>query len=405
MTAEILIMNKNAIALATDSAVTVGNQKTYTGVNKLFMLSNDPPMGIMIYNNADFMNIPLESLIKEFRLRYGCELKNVHSFMEYFLDFIKKIALEHRGDFNKYFSKIIENIYSEVKNDFDLFNKLENNPEDILRQIDLSLTDYREKFFNNKRFKKYEYDFERLVERDFDNKSMDFKKIIKEIYQKMYIIREYEHSGIIIAGFNDYELFPSFSSYDIYSIFEDDCNFFKERKSITNSELPSILPFAQTDVVEHFLLGMDEGLLNTIVQIFEDTINSYPSDIINLLDNDSKIDADSFHYLESKINKINKDNEKLVQNFMVFLETYNINSLAPIQTSIDALPREELGNMCESLIHLTSLKRKVDEGLETVGGDIDVAIISKGDGFIWAKRKHYFDSKTNPQFLKRKKFR
>ena len=30
MTAEILIMNRNAIAMAADSAVTVGNQKTYT---------------------------------------------------------------------------------------------------------------------------------------------------------------------------------------------------------------------------------------------------------------------------------------------------------------------------------------------------------------------------------------
>jgi len=28
---------------------------------------------------------------------------------------------------------------------------------------------------------------------------------------------------------------------------------------------------------------------------------------------------------------------------------------------------------------------------ETVAGPIDVAIISKGDGLIWIKRKHYFD--------------
>lgn len=45
MTSEVLIMNKNAIVMAADSAVTVGNMKTYNGFNKLFMLSNDPPMG------------------------------------------------------------------------------------------------------------------------------------------------------------------------------------------------------------------------------------------------------------------------------------------------------------------------------------------------------------------------
>ena len=36
---------------------------------------------------------------------------------------------------------------------------------------------------------------------------------------------------------------------------------------------------------------------------------------------------------------------------------------------------------------------------ETVGGPIDVAlIISKGDGLIWIKRKHYFSPELNPQF-------
>ncbi len=36
---------------------------------------------------------------------------------------------------------------------------------------------------------------------------------------------------------------------------------------------------------------------------------------------------------------------------------------------------------------------------ETVGGPIDVAVISKGDGFIWIKRKHYFSPELNPQFF------
>jgi hypothetical protein len=36
---------------------------------------------------------------------------------------------------------------------------------------------------------------------------------------------------------------------------------------------------------------------------------------------------------------------------------------------------------------------------ETVGGPVDVALISKGDGFIWIKRKHYFKAELNPQFF------
>ncbi len=55
--------------------------------------------------------------------------------------------------------------------------------------------------------------------------------------------------------------------------------------------------------------------------------------------------------------------------------------------------------MAESLVTITSLKRKFTLEAETVGGPIDVAVISKGDGFIWIKRKHYFEASSNPQFF------
>lgn len=67
MTSEILIMTPTAIALAADSVVTIGNSKTYDGANKLFMLSNNPPSGIMIYNNANFYNIPNGNYNKRFQ--------------------------------------------------------------------------------------------------------------------------------------------------------------------------------------------------------------------------------------------------------------------------------------------------------------------------------------------------
>ncbi len=66
MTAEITVMNKSAVALAADSAVTLGppgNGKIYDTVNKVFSLSKFHPVGIMIYGNAEFMRIPWETII------------------------------------------------------------------------------------------------------------------------------------------------------------------------------------------------------------------------------------------------------------------------------------------------------------------------------------------------------
>ena len=74
MTAEIAIMNKTAVALATDSAVTIeriGDRKVYNSANKLFTLSKYHPVGIMLYGRADFMGIPWESIIKIYRSKLG----------------------------------------------------------------------------------------------------------------------------------------------------------------------------------------------------------------------------------------------------------------------------------------------------------------------------------------------
>jgi hypothetical protein len=60
--------------------------------------------------------------------------------------------------------------------------------------------------------------------------------------------------------------------------------------------------------------------------------------------------------------------------------------------------------MAEALVSLTSLKRRVTTDAETVGGPTDVALISKGDGFIWIKRKHYFSSELNHDFFTRNSY-
>ena len=51
------------------------------------------------------------------------------------------------------------------------------------------------------------------------------------------------------------------------------------------------------------------------------------------------------------------------------------------------------------LLGMEPLDIAIDRNIGTVGGPIDVSIISKGDGFIWLKRKHYFERKYNPQYF------
>ena len=66
-----------------------------------------------------------------------------------------------------------------------------------------------------------------------------------------------------------------------------------------------------------------------------------------------------------------------------------------------SLPKSELASMAESLVNLTSLKRKVSLQAETVGGAVDVAVVSKRDGFVWIKKKHYFKDELNLHMVRR----
>ena len=70
MTAIVGVLNSQGIAIAADSAVTVsGNnvKKVYNRSNKIFTLSKFHPIGISIYNRADYMGMPLETIIKMYR--------------------------------------------------------------------------------------------------------------------------------------------------------------------------------------------------------------------------------------------------------------------------------------------------------------------------------------------------
>lgn len=86
----------------------------------------------------------------------------------------------------------------------------------------------------------------------------------------------------------------------------------------------------------------------------------------------------------SGLNTLKEKNKRLIQDMVTFM------------------PKQELSNFAESLVNITSMKRKVSAEQETVGGPIDVAVISRSDGFVWVRRKHYFDPVLNPRFFFRK---
>src|SRR5579859_71180 len=86
-------MNKSAVAMAADSAVTISSGrsgiKTYDTMNKLFELIKGRPVGVMVYANAELNGVPWETVIKCYReSRAGFHFKQLDDYASDFLAYL-----------------------------------------------------------------------------------------------------------------------------------------------------------------------------------------------------------------------------------------------------------------------------------------------------------------------------
>ena len=139
------------------------------------------------------------------------------------------------------------------------------------------------------------------------------------------------------------------------------------------------------------MFGINHNYLNTLD-------NEFRRHVLNKLEaiTDNNLEEEGKNRLKTELEKQWKE---VIDGIVEFS---NREYLFPILRAVRVLPIDELALMAESLVNLTSFRRRVamDENSFTVGGPIDVAVISKGDGFVWIKRKHYFNPELNHHFFR-----
>lgn len=418
MTAVIGILNKQGIALAADSAVTVmgGNQKKiYNTANKIFTLSKFHPVSIMIYSSSAFMQTPWEIIIKLYRKKLSDnKFDTINEYKDDFIQFLKD---------NKYFTTDEGQLHNLKQ--FIYWN-LSNLKDAVLRKLTDEKTEEELKIEFVELFKK---ELQNIIDSYADGKSTlnvfekysleEFDKYIREgiieicklIFEDIefkedfieLLIKQYHcvltsnnflgiETGLVFAGFGDKEIYPSLISVNIAEAFDNKLRYFENRNvQISDKNNGAIQPFAQTDVIDMFLTGIDPNMDRAYFSIFQDTLKKYHSFIGDSI-------KDLNEEISKKIKTLNID--EVSKEFYNEMEKVKRElQIIPTVDTVSILSKEDLSEMAESLIYLTYLKRRISSDEESVGGPIDVAIISKGDGFIWKKRKHYFSQELNKHFM------
>ncbi len=420
MTAEVAVINDSAVALAADSLVTVSRQgqpeKTYTA-NKLFTFSKHAPVGVMIYGNASVMQVPWETVIKMFRRQLGRTVfDTVEEYAEHFLDFLAASDMLFpaetqqawfRGVLHSYLGVLRSRIDKLVKEHTDLHGGIDE--KNIVRIAAETVAAEYDKVQSLEARKGLRLGFEREFLAKYTREIVDemetqmgklplntstrrkLMDVAKTIFLKDRAIPVSE-TGIVVAGFGERECFPATVGVRIHGVLERQAIFSREDHDCFKGPGCAVLPFAQRDVVDSFLQGIDastsqlflqvvEGLLSEFTKVVADHVGLSPSETETLVDRLNDGSKNAMVVIKKKL-----EDQRRKQH------------VDPLLAAVAVLPKQDLAVLAESLVDLTSIKRKVSHGVETVGGPTDVAVISKGDGFVWIRRKHYFGADINPQF-------
>jgi hypothetical protein len=427
MTAEIAILNKEAVALAADSAATTGigmSPKIFSSANKLFALSKYTPIGMMVFGGAHYMSIPWETIIKEYRRKLGeTRFPTLNEYANDFIEFLDKgndfIPLKIQDDFFKsHVNSFFQTINKIINNQFDqvLVEKNDIKHEEVVQIVKETIKKIADRWNKSSPLASLPKNFADQLKKKYKD---NVRAIRKEIFQKLPIsniesrrLNEIAYSlftrslpigfnrkgtsGIVIAGFGDKEVFPSLYTCDIHGFINNRLIYDNQDDLIIDFKNTAIIiPFAQGEMVHTFMEGVNPDYQRLIFDSLYDVFKQYTQTILDKL----KISNEGKKYKELK-KILSATNKKLLGSLFDQLQEYKEKEFSgPVVDVVSVLPKDELASMAESLVNLTSLKRRVSSDLETVGGPIDVAVISKSDGFVWIRRKRYFEKQINPRFF------
>lgn len=397
MTAEVALLNKQAVALAADSKATFGSGmsiKTYDSVDKLFQLSNRHPVGVMIYGNAEFMRVPWEVIIKEFRENHDTAHASIEEWGQAFFEFAGQFenftlrdselavftktasflrAIEASALVNRSLEPLIADVEARTvhpalknltENEF-----LKNFPDLLERYADL------------------------LQSRIGDRMNADIRRQLPRLLHRLAIadIETVARSGIVIAGFGSRETFPALINLESDGVIAGRLAVTTRSDSqITVDHPADVLPFAVRNVMISMVHGVDPSFLDYSLTVFRDLIRANGDRLIN-----------QFAKNEQEKSRLASENaamsDDFISIFLDYLRDYIQDMhLGPFASTLQGMPPDEMAWLAESLVHLTSVKMRMSLGPEGVGGPVDTAVITKREGFKWVKRKAPIEALTGP---------
>jgi len=394
MTCEVAVMNKRGVALAADSAVTLGDgQKVYHTAEKLFQLSSSAPVGIMTYGAAEIMDVPWETVIKLYAQKLGeRRFDRLEQYAQDFLRFIEGAeSLFSEAAQRQSFRQLVGSYWND-RYLVPLKKRLEAGDKSTRKRAHEILTeligrDHEAEWKNSAPLEEMGDGYGDRVVNEYGpvldelegemfgafKPSREIREGLRATARYMYALDGFNadaSSGVVIAGIGETEAFPVVMCYQVGTVAAGRLRFTRFDESRVGHETDGVvIPLAQRHVIDMFYGGISPMLKEKLADIVV-------SGVKGCLKKAGKGQAAALS--EKCRGKILETLEREAQE----------HHTQPLTRAVAGLPRRELAGLAEALVSLTVFMARMSvDQKETVGGPIDVALISKGDGFVWIKRK------------------
>lgn len=430
MTAEIAVINRLAVALAADSAVTITkgeDSKVFPSDNKIFELSSRYPIGLMTYHSTQFFGVPWEVITKDFRRDHGgFNPETIDEWVTKFQNYVIDSFCPSSEVQIEFVKGLLRDAFIAANSSFrdrqfDLVfppNSL-TKPKSRMRLLtDAQLrTMFRESVSSVKDGFEKHTDLDGITFDQADSWLSTYSDAYQEVYNETFSTYPLESTekeaikvmaiaclrssapgdattGLVFAGFGKTDLFPCLRCIEVNGVIARTLRVIG-MESVTidrSNNTADIVPFAESDTVDSLLYGRSSEYEHEIVEHFRDVIIQVGQAVVSDLGKTPKIKADfgkrvsvaAAEAVSRFKDNISPEIKKLFSKDMLDIVRH--------------MPKQEIASIAESLVSVSSIRRKVMVGPETVGGPIDVAVISRHEGFVWVKRKYYFPKDINPRY-------
>lgn len=410
MTSEIAVINQRAIALAADSAVTLidgGKIIVRNDQKKLFNLADGVPVGVMFFGVADLMGHPWDVLIEHYRAR------NERVIRPRVADHAESLFRLLDGEENFFpparqkdeYRRLLGSVFRYI---FRLAAYLQdhgaNGPDEVIlgRAIELVWKRYRQYPDGRERrdLDCFPPGFAATVARNhadivadtigyafamfpLDTASRDrLRDIATDCVVKDLFLEDV--TGLVFGGYGAQDSYPAVATYHVSAVVGGILKRARvEDIRIDGDVHAAISLYAESDASYAFLRGVDRELEARVYGTFQAAGHEL---VDRLTDAIGDIDPAARESLRRRFHS--EDVPETVHATYETINAYQRKAFVdPVLAVVEISTRQDLAETARGLVDLNIFRKRITAQDPTVGGAIDVAVISRDAGFSWWKRQ------------------